>query len=294
MTSPSDDSPRALLGLPLSRREWLRVLLTGCGLCLVSSYPRAGTAAQSGHRSVLEKFLGEELTYQLGFWLFSRCGEARTCLVETGQAGFYRASLEGQTLGFVDWLAGQYRFSYVSYMMISGAGNRFRPHHFLHTVRRMGKERHTTVAFDYSKRELLFSRILYNGEKRQEREVMKRGIVYEDYMTLFYNFRNGCYGPLKRGHTYHLPIHVHKGMKSLEVSIASREEEERERQREPNKANKDFFLRFRINPEDVSSESGEIEGWLSSDAVPIKGKIKDVILFGDLWGDLIKRWVRST
>lgn len=241
------------------------------------------------HGSVLERFLGEELTYQLGFWLFSRCGEAKTCLVETEQAGFYRASLEGQTLGFVDWLAGQYRFSYVSYMMISGAGNRFVPHHFLLTVRRMGKERQTTVAFDYSRRELLFSRTQYNGEKRQEREPMKRGIVYEDYMTLFYNFRNGCYGPLERGHTYLLPIHVHEGMKSLEVYIALREEEERERQKELDKANKYFFLRFRINPEDVSSESGEIEGWLSSDAIPVKGMIKDVILFGDLWGDLIRR-----
>ncbi|MGD2127122.1 MAG: hypothetical protein PVG99_13640 [Desulfobacteraceae bacterium] len=83
-------------------------------------------------------------------------------------------------------------------------------------------------------------------------------------------------------------------MNSLELAIASREEEEKQRQKESNKKGKDFFLRFRVNREDVSSKSGEIEGWLSSDAVPMKGTIKDVILFGDLWGELVERQVSAS
>jgi hypothetical protein len=77
-------------------------------------------------------------------------------------------------------------------------------------------------------------------------------------------------------------------MNTLELSIAPREEEERNRQQELKKVGKDFFLRFRVNQEDVSSESGEIEGWISHKGLPTKGTIRDVSFFGDLWGELIQ------
>ena len=123
----------------------------------------------------------------------------------------------------------------------------------------------------------------------QESMPMQEGIIYEDYLTLFYNFRYGHYGPLEQGRTYNLPLRIHKEMNSLELSIASQEEEERHRQKESNKSGKHFFLRFRVIGKDVSSHSGEIEGWLSRNGVPTKGTIKDVTLFGDLWGELIQR-----
>ena len=39
----------------------------------------------------------------------------------------------------------------------------------------------------------------------------------------------------------------------------------------------------------MSSGSGKIQGWLSADATPVKGTIQDVVFFGDLWGDLIRK-----
>jgi hypothetical protein len=121
---------------------------------------------------------------------------------------------------------------------------------------------------------------------------MQEDVFYEDYMTLFYNYRYGCYGSLERGRTYHLPLHIHKEIQTLEVAIASREEEGRQRAKETRKDAKDFFLRFRVQQEDVSSASGEIEGWLSSDSVPVKATIKDVVFFGDLWGELVHRQIQ--
>ena len=73
--------------------------------------------------------------------------------------------------------------------------------------------------------------------------------------------------------------------------IVDVEKEKKYRHREFNKTDKDFFMQFQIHREDVSSGTGEVEGWLSSDATPVKGIIKDVIFFGDLWGDLIKKQV---
>jgi hypothetical protein len=78
-------------------------------------------------------------------------------------------------------------------------------------------------------------------------------------------------------------------MKPVELHIADLATGKKRRSREFNKINKIFFIRFQINPEDVSSGSGEILGWLSSEAVPVKGTIQDVVFFGDLWGELKDR-----
>lgn len=284
-----EKSPVEYVSPSLTRREWLRISLGGLGLCLALPYQDTLAAHLHPGRSVLENFLGEQLHYQLGFWLLRRCGEAKTLLVKTRSPDLYRATLEGKTLGAVDLLAGQYRFSYISFLTVSRAGDRLRPLHFDLSIGHLGKERHTTATFDYKKREIRFTRANSDGASKSEIQPMKWGIMYEDYMTLFYNFRNGCYGPFKRGATYRLPIHVHKGMKSLDVKIATEEEEEKKRQEEKIKEGKDLFLRFRVNKEDVSSKTGDVEGWLSSEAIPVKGTIKDVVFFGDLWGELLDR-----
>ena len=82
-------------------------------------------------------------------------------------------------------------------------------------------------------------------------------------------------------------------MKSLKLQIVSAEEEKKYRQKESVKTDKDFFLQFQVDREDVSSASGEIEGWVSSEAIPIKGTLKDVILFGDLRGELVERRIND-
>ena len=96
---------------------------------------------------------------------------------------------------------------------------------------------------------------------------------------------------LQKAHQYSLPLHTKDRMHPVKLEIADLEAEKKYRGQEFNKTDKDFFIRFQINPEDVSSGSGEILGWLSSDAVPVKGTIQDVVFFGDLWGELQERKV---
>lgn len=286
-----DKSSEGLCNLQVSRRECLRLLMSAAGLYLALPCSTASAVPQTAGRSILEQFLGEALTYEIGFWLFPHCGEASTRFLKAKQPGLYRASMEGRSVGVVDLLMGRYRYSYVSYLELSPSGDRLRPLRFELTKKQMGKKYRRTVTFDYSGKEITFSRSEGKGESQEKKMGMEEGIIYEDYLTLFYNFRHGCYGPLERGRTYHLPLHIHEGMKSVDLSIATHEEEERHRQRELNKVGKDFFLQFRVNEEDVSSTTGKIEGWLSRESVPVKGTIKDVILFGDLWGSLIQRKV---
>jgi hypothetical protein len=283
----------SLLNMRMTRRGYLRFLIGAAGLCLGLPHSEIEANTQTARGSILEDFLGEELTYHIGFWLIPHCGEAKARFLETKDSGVYRASLEGRTVGVMDLLIGRYRYSYVSYLELSPAGDCLRPRRFEHTQKGRTKKLQRSVTFDYARREITFSQVPRDGTLQEEKIPMREGLIYEDYLTLFYNFRHGSYGPLQRGHTYNLPLHIHKGMTSVDLSIAPRGEEERRRHQELKKDGKEYFLRFRVNQEDVSSTSGEIEGWLSREAVPMKGTIKDVILFGDLWGNLIERKIRG-
>ena len=278
---------------PMSRRECLRLFMGGWGLFLTMPIFHAEAAIKTERRSTVDQFLGEELIFHIGYGLIPHCGTARACFEKTDLDGFYRTSLEGRAVAFIDALLGRIRYTYESYSQYSEAEDRLRPVVFQLTKSRMDKQKRKRITFDYSARQIIFSRTRSNGQTRIRREAMTKGKIYEDYLTLSYNFRHGYYGPLMRGRSYQLPIYIRKRMKSLKLQIVSHEEEKKYRQKESVKTDKDFFLQFQVDREDVSSASGEIEGWVSSEAIPIKGTLKDVILFGDLRGELIERRIND-
>jgi hypothetical protein len=73
------------------------------------------------------------------------------------------------------------------------------------------------------------------------------------------------------------------------VRVASKEEEEKNRKSEKFKDGKEYFVKLFLDPEVTHSKEGIIEGWLSKELYPMDGTIKDVILFGDVRGTLIKK-----
>jgi hypothetical protein len=277
--------------LPMTRRNCLRFFIGSCGLFLALPLSNLMAVAKTNRQSIIDQFLGEELIYNIGFWLFSHCGNARTSFLKTDLPGIYRLGLEGYSVGFIDFLVGKLRYSYMSYAQFSAGDDRLRPVVFQITRKRAGKERRRSIVFDYAAKEIIFSKSGYDEQNEVQREPMTTERIYEDYLTLFFNFRYGHYGPLKRDTIYQLPLYIRKKMKSLSVLIVDHEQEKKQRRNESEKTDKDFFMQFQVTREDVSSGSGHVEGWLSSKAIPLKGTIKDVIFFGDLWGELLERRV---
>ena len=269
----------------LSRRHFLGLLPGALGFLFAVSNSAGSLSAQS-QTTLINRFLGESLFYQIGFWLIPRCGTAQTSFLKTEQSGLYRASLEGRTTGVIDVLLGRIRYSFVSYMGYVAAEDRLKPFYFQVRKKHMQKQSIRSVAYDYERKKIFYSHRTGNSESRQKTEDMASGINYEDYLSLFFNFRNGVYGPLKNGRTYRIPLHIHKGMKPLELTVAPDNQAITRCTQESDQTDKDFFLRFKVAREDISSKSGEVEGWLSGAALPMKGTLKDVVFFGDLWGEL--------
>jgi len=282
----------------VTRRLFLKFLL---GLPFLSSFPlpvRESWADLSvrpriGGDPIGEFFKGEELSYEIGFWLFKRVAQGKISFRETERKGRYLAILQGETLGVLGWVA-RYRVdTYTSIMEEVDGGRCLRSISFEEDVKIGGKSRKRTHFFDYKNRKWINVRQKKDGTKLREEADIPPGMVYDDFVTASYNFRYGVYGEVERGKKYTVPTFPKKGPSSYEVRVASKEEEEKKRKSEKVKDDKEYFVKLFLDQEIIHSKEGMIEGWLSKELYPIEGTIRGVVLFGDVKGTLIKK-VRST
>ncbi len=279
----------------LTRRLFLRLLL---GLPLLSSFPLhipdtwaylPALPRKEKGTSIGEFFKGEELHYEIGIWLFKRVALGKLSFKEMGEKGRYLATLQGETLGVLGWVA-RYRVdTYRSIMEEIDGGRRLRSISFEEDVKIGSKSRRRTHFFDYEKRRWIRVRQRNDGSKVREEEEIPSGMVYDDFITASYNFRYGVYGGIERGRTYKVATFPKKGSSSYEVRVASKEEEEKRRKSGKSKDGKEYFVKLLLDPEVAHSKKGLIEGWLSKELYPTEGTIKDVIFIGDVKGTLIKK-----
>lgn len=294
--------PSALVGFEamfemrgLTRRSLLKWLLGGSLLSLLPpTVPGIAanlllSAGENGARSIGGFFNGEELVYEIGFWLFKRVALGRLSFREKEKKGQYLAVLETETLGVLGWVS-RYRVdTYLSTMEEVDEGRRLRSMSFEENVKIGSKLEKRVTQFDYRRRTWVTLKWRKNGSVQKIEEEIPPGKIYDDFLTAAYNFRYGVYGAIERGEKYTVSTFPRKGTASYEVRVASREEEEKKRRSEKIKDQKEFFLRLLLGPEVTHSKEGRIEGWLSRDFIPVEGALKDVVLFGDVKGTLIKK-----
>ena len=277
----------------LTRRHFLRFLL---GFPLFASFPlriqetwaNPTILLKTGGNSIGQFFKGEELHYEIGVWLFKQAAVGKLNFKEMGEKGRYIATLQGETLGILGWVA-RYRVdTYRSIMEEVEGGRRLRSISFEEDVKVGNKLKRRTHFFDYQKRKWIQVRQRKDGTKIRTEKEIPQGMVYDDFITASYNFRYGVYGEIERGRKYTVATFPKKGPSSYEVRIVSKEEEEKRKKSEKLKEEKEYFVKLSLDPEVTHSKEGLIEGWLSKELYPIEGTIKDVILFGDVRGTLIK------
>ncbi len=279
----------------LTRRYFLRWLLGLPLLPVFAFYVRGGEAQEVSATpprsgvSIGAFFKGEELEYEIGAWIFSRVAVGRLSFKEMREKGRYLSVLQGETLGIMGWVA-RYRVdTYRSIMEEIEGGRRLRSISFDEEVKVGDKLRRRSHFFDYQNRKWIEVRQRKDGTMaRRETEIPPRAI-YDDFLTASYNFRYGVYGGIERGSTYIVPTFPKKGSSSYEVNVASKEEEEKRKRSERRKEGKEYFVKLLLDPEITHSKEGLIEGWLSKDLYPTEGVIRDVVLFGDVKGRLVRK-----
>jgi len=278
----------------VTRRHFLRCLMA---LPFLSSFPfrvretwadLSTLPKNERERSIGEFFKGEEFEYEIGVWLFKRVALGKLTFRETERKGQYMAIAQAETLGVLGWLA-RYRVdTYRSVMEEIEGGRRLRSLSFEEDVKIGNRLRRKTHLFDYQKRKWIQMRRAKSGATERTEEAIPAGMIYDDFLTASYNFRYGVYGEIERGRRYTVPTFPRKGATSYEVRVAAEREEEKRRKSERFKDGKEYYLTLLMDPEVTHSKEGIVEGWLSRELYPVEGRIKDVILFGDVKGTLIK------
>ena len=278
---------------PLTRRHFLRFLL---GLPLFFLFPLRVRETwadppplpRAGGNSVGQFFKGEELHYEVGFWLFKQVAVGKLSFKEMGEKGRYIATLQGETLGVLGWVARYRTDTYRSIMEEIEGGRRLRSLLFEEDVKVGNKLRRRVHYFDYQKRKWIQVRQRKDGTKARKEEEIPPGMVYDDFITASYNFRYGVYGEIERGRKYTIATFPKMGPSSYQVNVSSKEEEEKRKKSEKSKEGKEYFVKLYLDPETTHSKEGLIEGWLSKELYPMEGTVKDVMFFGDVKGILIK------
>lgn len=232
-----------------------------------------------------DRFHGEVLKYDIGFWIFTRVGEGEAVFQRSGN-GRYLAYHEGKTRGFVGWISRYRRDLYRSMMGTMNNGKRLIPLRFEEEVIIGKKIRKRITIYDYNVRRVLVETQKEEKITREEMEI-PFGVIYDDPMTAFYNFRFGVYGKVEPGKEFSIYTVPREGsQKVIRLVVASKEEAGRRRSQEAEKKRKDLFITVRLDRELVGSLQGLVETWFSADIVPVSGVAKDVFFWGDITGKL--------
>jgi hypothetical protein len=246
-------------------------------------------SGKEGLPTISEFYKGEELTYEIGVWVLKRVALGRLSFQETQTKGQYMLLLQTETLGVMGWVS---RYRVDTYRAIAeeiDGGRRLQSLSFEEHVKIGNRIRRRIHTFDHQRRKWAVDQLKRDGTFDRKEWKIPEGMVYDDFITAAYNFRYGIFGNVERGRKYIIPTFPRRGASSYEVRVASREEEEKRRRSESSTEGKDYFVKLSIDPEITHSKEGLVEGWLTKDLYPQEGAIKDVILFGDITGKLIKR-----
>lgn len=274
-----------------TRRLFIRFLL---GLPLITILPSrlqeslAVPLGREQRNSIGKFFHGEALHYAISVWPFGQVALGRLSFKELEQKGQYMATLQGETLGVLGWVARYRMDTYRSIMQEVEEGRRLRSSLFEENVKIGSKLRWRTHLFDYSNRRWIKTRRRKDGTITRTEVTIPQGMIYDDFITASYNFRYGVYGEIERGRKYRVTTFPKDNVTHYEVLVADRKEEEQRRRSEKVKEGKEYFVKLFLDPEITHSKEGVVEGWLSKELYPLEGRIRDVILFGDVTGKLIK------
>ncbi len=258
----------------------LPILVFCVSVSAALSQPPAGAYAPA------DSYVGEELEYRIGFWLFEDVATGKVRL-ERGENGEYVATLRAYTTGFVDRVLRHRADTYTSHMVLSPDGKRFITVRFEKTVETTGKTKKSLTAFDYSKGLMTWRSSETGKDDRTGTENIPEGVWPADPLAGFYNFRSGIYGPVVRGCEYNIPTFPKDGKaRDIYMRINTKEEAGQRINDRPFEA--DYLADVKIDKELFGSQSGKVEIIFSPEMIPSSAVAKDIFFFGDVRGRLVK------
>jgi hypothetical protein len=207
----------------------------------------------------------------------------------------YRAELMAETKGIIGLFTLYKKNHYISEFEYVPEKRRYFNHHYTKLVYRGPDIERTTIAIDHDKGKVKWQ--FYSNDVFEDggTEPIPEGIVYEDLLSIFFNFRNGVFGPLERGRkmtVYTLPDFLtkkknpnnseKKPYQKYEIRIVDAKKEAAYRKRYGRTEEKGLLALVKVPKDIFGQETGEVRIWFDEKIVPLAATVEDAILFGDV------------
>ncbi len=236
--------------------------------------------------SIGAAFAGEEFRYSLSFWVFNNVAEGRISLKRDGTD--YLITMQAETTGIARWLRHR-KDKYVARISEVEAGKRFRPISFEKEVTIGDKHRRTHTVIDYDKNIMRWQK-WKNGKLRKTDQLsIPEGLIYDDPLTAFFNFRYGVYGEIGKGKDFLIKTFPKDDGKEVDITIRLITDAELKGRKIDLPGVEGYFADAKLAKELFDSKTGKIEIFFDKDLVPLVVVAKDVMFFGDVRGELVWR-----
>ncbi|MBS1258540.1 MAG: hypothetical protein MAG551_01599 [Candidatus Scalindua arabica] len=228
------------------------------------------------------KFEGEVLKYNIGFWLFKKVGTATFKCEKDGEA--LVVTIDAQTSGFLDKIIHRHNI-YRTTMIIDDITNRLKPTNSYEKKVKRKKERIMVVDYDYINN-------ICNYKTWRRGVVHKEGSLKldpegcDDMISVTYNFRNEIYGEVKEGSSFNITTVYKDKSPNFSANVRSAEDSDELSKWQDIIPDIEYVVDIALAPELLDSKEGKLIVLLTEDLIPVGYVAKDVIGFGDLYGVL--------
>ena len=277
------------------RKESTAGFFLGLALVLMASPGRGQELVNIPRPSDPRNPPGDEtLTYDIGFLIFKNAAVGTLTMKRLPGPNRYEGVVSAQTKGFVAFVSSSRKDTYRSVMSLSRDG-KLMTIEFQKDVRMGSSHARSTTVLDYKAGVMRWKSTEVKGDDRRvknESHPIPAGVVYEDFISAFFNLRRGVYGPVAPGKRYRLlSIPTRKWFKDKQkkpqhffVDISKRRTDGRSQ-----------IIVSIIVPDDLFGQKvGAVQFHLRRDLIPSLILVKNAILFGDMKGKLRKVEITHT
>jgi hypothetical protein len=227
-------------------------------------------SAQQRIATPADLFAGETLHYKIDFWILRGSAEGELCFTKTPDG--YTAYFEAETKGILKIFSGARKEIMESVMEYDAPRQRLRPRIFRETFVHNKKIIRRTIAFDYERGFFTCTRVGPEGLTRTTRAVLPY-TEFEDMLSLYYNFRMGCYGPLRESGKLRVPVIMKEQPSFITIEFPLPGSQERSR----------GFSAVLTMERDISHAfSKRVLTMITPDSMLKKALVVDAYFFGDL------------
>ena len=259
--------------ISLSRRFFTKIIL-----CLLLTFLfHAGNVYPDTN-----KFEGEVLKYNIGFWLFNNVGTA-TFKCEKKDDGLV-VTIDASTAGFLDKIIHRHNL-YRTTMTIDDLTNRLKPLNSYEKKVKREKERIMNTDYDYENN-IRNYKTWRRGVVHKEGSLKLEHEWCDDMISVTYNFRNEIYGEVKDGASFNIATVYKDKSPNFSADVRSAEDSDELAKWKGIIPGIKYVVDVALDPEILDSKEGKLVIMLTEDLTPVGYVAKDVIGFGDLYGVL--------